>query len=258
MSQELSNKHDLYPCVLNRVEASAAQLDVAAYIQDLRICIRTKDTFSAYIVSANSSVIQVILSNDQSESDAFLVSLSSTGFVTSTDSRLVSNNSYVQFTHPYSDSIDVVSCHIPILSQCLLYIPQGLQIQCRYGVPEQTAKSIDYTEQINSYKFTSSIDFLSGYNFQPFGITGGVSLSAGIALGSGTIPAKVIADVVGTQYTQGRVLQIKGLRSINGQTKDVQIITQGKVGLRQSLTGNNTLTITLFKIKQGGEDASQT
>lgn len=254
MLQEISNKRDLYPCLLKRSEASQAEIKAANYIQDIKVCIQAQTPFSATVIQASKNSISIRMTSE-SDSDTFVVTFNETGVAASSDRRLIKENSYVTFTESYSDSIPAVTYNIPLLPQCILYIPKGLQISCYYGTPTQTAESVPYNEQPigNRYKFTQKIDFLSGYNFQAYSINTGIALAAGIALGDGIIPTYVISDTVGSQYISGRVLQIKGIRAINGQTKNLQIATQGSIGMTQSLINQQTLQIILFKLQQEGE-----
>ena len=247
MDWALHNKKDLYPCELNIQTASTAQVSIANYIKELKVCIKSKFQYRAFITQVTTTQLLVQLRSNQNDQQ-IIVRFSNEGKAQSQSQCVDINNSYITFIPQNKESVIIGSYNILLVAECVLYVPIGLRLTCTFGDPAATGVYTKYAEQEHIYVFNNTLNFISGYNCQPIFATDQVILAAGVGLGKGSISAETVADTLGSAYAGGIIKQVKGIRAINGQLKDVNILTVGSVGLRQSLS-ENTLTLTFSALQ---------
>lgn len=253
MLPEARNLKSQYPFVY-KASASVAQKAFMQSIRYLSLWLYTQESVTASVVQFAPSYFDIKIQGTQIET---VIRVAGNSFSILSENpqhklKLDFSNSFVLYTSPISVT---GTCNLELLPQVLILVPRGLQLKINTNKVKSKAQNGVIQSPIQWSD--SSINFIPGYNFEGQAQNNALILTAGAGLGLGSPSAYIvrstISDSDSTIYenTESDSAYI-GLRSINGQSGQLQFDTSTGLYFKTDITQQAEKVIATLKLYRRG------
>lgn len=243
MLPELENIKSYFPFVSGQ-QATATQQSFMQCIKTLKIWTYLQDVTTIYVSDFSPSYFTV---NIQAGTDITAVKIFSDGTFQNNE-NINRQNSFVQYSNHVTDT---ASCNLALLPQVICCIPKGLHIKIGKNPVTATAQIYSEIQQIIDWQ-QPSIEFLQGYNFSPSIKNNTLIFAAGSGLGKGSLTAFQMRNLLQNGNAESDSYY-GGIRSINGQTSQLQIDTSSGIFMQTTTALTQEGMIQTLRLKRREE-----
>ena len=245
MLPELKNIKTQYPFVWKN-NYSTAEKDFIYSVRSLSIWIYTDFSVVATVTSFSPSGFRIKISGN---SEQTLILVSGSGFFIISQSpyiKLNIPNCFVEYSNTNSST---ANCNLQLLPEVVSYIPRGLKLFINNNQIQKEARPSQVQDATEWNQ--STINFIPGYNFEGQVLQNSITLTAGAGLGIGSPSAQQMRKVLQPDIIHPDTDYI-GMRSINGQSGNIQLDVSSSLYLKTSVVQSQTSTEACFKLCRKG------